>query len=226
MTNLIHNIDGDDIYVVCYQGGTGGSFVSGAINSVLFGSEFMLDPQLGHCHFNNFGKLPNQKINDSVKSFEHEIFHIKATDYSLARVFSGHYRNLVAIRSAIVEQLGDRMMNNIKFVKISADHTCSKQVFFAASMLSNKTSQLHGLAFDQFKDRVEDMVESWYWIENAFTRHTTINLSIEDVFTQGSVAKKMVNYLTDDELDEFNQLHDQYLQVQRHLYPDVMAIMA
>jgi len=219
-------MDGDDIYVVCYQGGTGGSFVSGALNSVLFGSEFTVDPQLGHCHFNMFGKLPIIKINDSVNSFEQELFHIKTTDYSVARVFSGHYRNLVAIRSAIVEQLGDRMMKNIKFVKISADYTCSKQVFFAISMLSNKTKQLHGLAFDQFKDHIQAIVESWYWIENASTRHTTINLSIEDVFTQGSVAKKIANYLTDDEIDKFNQLHDQYLQVQRHLYPDIMAIIS
>ena len=219
-------MDGDDIYVVCYQGGTGGSFVSGALNSALFGSEFMLDPQIGHCHFNNFGKLPIININDSVNSFEQELFHIKTTDYSLARVFGGHYRNLVAIRSAIVEQLGDRMMNHIKFVKISADYTCSKQVFFAVSMLSNKTSPFPELAFHTFQDRVQDMVESWYWIENASTRHTTINLSIEDVFTQGSVAKKIANYLTDDEIDKFNQLHDQYLQVQRHLYPDIMAIIS
>ena len=214
------------MYVVCYQGGTGGSFVSGALNSVLFGSEFMLDSELGHCHFNRFGKLPYTIISDNTDSFEHELGLIKTTDYSESRVWSGHYRNLVAIRAAIGEQLGDRMMKNIKFVKISADHTCSNHVCFLASMLANKTKHLHGLAFDQFKDNMQTYVESWYWIENASTRHTTINLSIEDVFTQGSVAKKIANYLTDDELDKFNQLHDQYLQVQRHLYPDIMAIIS
>lgn len=214
------------MYVVCYQGGTGGSFVSGALNSVLFGSEFMLDSELGHCHFNRFGKLPNTIISDNTDSFEHELGLIKTTDYSMSQVWGGHYRHLVAIRAAIGQQLGQDVMENIKFVKISADHTCSNHVFFIANMLKNKTTCFLERTLDQFKHCMQNYVESWYWVENAHTQRTTINLSLEDVFTQALVGKKIASLLTDDEIDRFNQLHDRYLQVQRHLYPDVMAIMS
>jgi hypothetical protein len=208
------------MFIVCYQGGTGGSFIAAALDSVLFGAEFIFDPELGHCHDNRFGKLPNTPICDNTYSFEHELGLIKTTDYSVSRVWGGHYRNLVAIRSVIGEQLGLSVMENIKFIKISVNHTCSDHVFFITSMLQKKQATRF------LQNSTQQYVESWYWVENARTQRTTINLSLEDVFTQGLIGKKITSFLTDEEIDRFNQLHHRYLQIQRHLYPDVMAIIS
>lgn len=211
------------IYIVCYPGGAGGSFVSSALQSVLFGSNFCIDPERGHCHNNSHVCLPNIHHGDSIKSFEQELTEIKQLRLSPSSVYSCHYRNLVAIYSMCFDTQGWELAQNMQFIKINVKPR-SDHVTFLTKMLRQKVKSFPDLPLEEFRDLTQLYIESWYWIENSRTIATTTNLDLTDIFTLG-LENKFQHHLTENQLEQFAQYHRDYIAVQHSLYPDLITLL-
>lgn len=196
--------------------------MSAALNAVIEDRDIDIDPDLGHCHNNLYGKFPGIVHGATLDSFQQELDMIKTIDFRAWSVFNGHYRNLVGLRSAVRDQLGNAAEEEILFIKITVDSTSDVQVRFITSMLEYKAKSFPDLTPEQMLFRTKNYIESWYWVENVFTHSQTLSLKVEDVFTPGLAARKLTKYLTADQVERFDLYQRQYLDVQARLYPDIM----
>lgn len=217
----MHNIK--KTYIVCYPGGAGGSFIAAALNSALFGSNFVVS-DCGNCHQNCFGRMPNFFHGDSIESFEKEIDCIKKIDFTQSFIWAGHYRNLVAIRDVIGQKLGYLSADNTTFIKVSVEPS-DNEINFLTSMLRRKVNACFPQMSDQeFLEQTRHYVKSWYWIENNYTSTKTTTLLLRDVFTP-NLECRLEHLLDHAQINTFKQKHQEYCCVQKKLYPDLMRLL-
>lgn len=233
----------NDCIIICYPGGTGGSFLQGALNSALNRSNLIINQNLGHCHATKIS-TKNFVSGDSLNSFEQELISIRTSKLSLAEVHAHHYRNLIALQNQGIAQ-------NIPvwFIKINIDSTNDAQVEFAAQMLYRKTTRVENLTqlYDQirhhswpatveqyiewdptgkeFLDTVRHSLKSWYWVENYFTQQRTLSLSLRDIFVDTNLAKKLSPWFEPAFVERFQQLHTTYIETNRRLYSDLYNLI-
>jgi hypothetical protein len=233
----------DDCIVICYPAGSGGSFLEGAINSVTKNSNLIISQTLGHCHESkNFVK--NFVSGDSLTSFEEELTSIKNSQLTLSTVRANHYRNLIAI-----QQQGIEKNIPVWFIKINLDFTNDNQVEFASQMLYRKTTRVENLVmlYDQirhnswpataeeyikwdpvgkeFLNTVQHSLKSWYWVENYFTQQHTITLTLNDIFLDINLAHKLSSWFNPGFVEQFQKLHQSYIDINRRLHPDLYALI-
>jgi len=218
------NPPNDPLLIVCYPGGSGGSFLSTALHSVYHDLPFFVDPDLGHCHHSSHARFPNIFHGPTIQSLQQEIDNIQKVDFSCASLYSGHYRNLVAIQQAIETQLGYEFSSITKFVTISVDHWNKNEIFFIATMLKHKTNCFPGLSFDDFPEQTSYYIKSWYWVENFYTAINTTSLSLQDIFSPG-LENRLSGVLTETQANIFKKHHLDYLDMQEKLYPDLFALI-
>ena len=208
-------------YVICYPGGSGGSFVASALNSVKNNTTFKIDQQLGHCHNNN-NPIPNFYHGDTISSCREELSVIESFDFVKNSISHGHCRNIVAIKETISAQLGYRELEKTTFIKISVNHQNLKEILFVATMLRKKVNCFPELSFDEYLLQTTNYIKSWYWVENEYTIPHTINLSLSNVFVTpvGNMLR-----LSDEESIKVNQYQVEYLNVQKQLHKETLELL-
>jgi len=121
-----------------------------------------------------------------------------------------------------VDQLGYNELEKIKFIKICVDHQKSNEILFVATMLKRKENCFPELSFDQYLTQTTNYIKSWYWIENAYTKLQTINLSLNDIFLKKVSAKLDLSAELSAKID---QCQNNYINVQTHLHKDLLELL-
>ena len=218
------NLEDNSKLIVCFPGGTGGNFLSSALQSVYFNTPFDIDPYLGHCHTSEVAKLPNIFHGPTIDSFQQEIDEIQKADFSSATIYRGHYRNLVAIQQMIETKLGYEPSRTTRFITVTVDHSNENHIFFIAMMLKKKNNCFPDLSFDDFLEQTRHYVKSWYWVQNSYTQSNTIGLCLQDIFSPG-LENKILSILNESQAVGFKQHHRNYLDIQKQIYPDLLALL-
>jgi hypothetical protein len=210
-------------YVICYPGGAGGSFLAAALTHVLTGTTFVIDSESGHCHNNN-NHLNNIWFNhgESTNSARQELDVIDQLSILNIPIFEGHFRNIVALKEKMIDQLGYNIVQDTKFIKISVDHNSSNEILFVAKMLQRKSKCPSTISFDEYLTQTTNYIHSWYWVENAYTLPNTINLSLADIFLNKVSAKINLPEPLSIKLD---QCQHEYQQVQQQLHQDLLGLI-
>jgi hypothetical protein len=230
--------------IVCYPGGAGGCFISTALRTAIYGTEFAFDRDHGHCHR---GRTPRELYvsGDSIKSFKGELKSIERIDFSSQYnvTVEGHFRNIIALQDRCVQ-------NNVHslFVKIDVDVNNEAEIEFVTRMLVAKQSleeclkkgyqEIRGptwpATYDEyiandpagtlFIESGMASVRSWYWVENNFTKTRTVTLTLQDVFI-GGAGDKLKSWLTPESTEKFNQLHREYVTVNQQVYSHLYKLL-
>jgi len=210
-------------YVICYPGGSGGSFIAAALDSVVNGRSFILDEITGHCH-NNVVKKNHIWFDhgSSSESFKQELAAIDSLKFTNGTIFEGHFRNIVAIKEKISEQLAYHAAENTKFIKIIVNPKKINEIRFIAQMLRRKINCFSSMSFEEYLLQTTNYVNSWYWVENAYTLPGTINLSLADIFLNKVSTK--IN-LPETLLTKLDQYQQKYQTVQQHLHQDLLELI-
>jgi len=210
-------------YVICYPGGSGGSFLAAAFAHALIGTRFVIDNESGHCHNNINGSI-NTWFNhgESIDSAREELDVIDQLSILNIPVFDGHFRNIVAVKEKMIAQLGYNIVQDTKFIKISVDHNNSNEILFVAKMLQRKRKSFLTISFDEYLKQTTNYIHSWYWVENAYTLPNTINLSLSDIFLNKVSAKINLPESLSIILD---RCQHEYQQVQQQLHQDLLGLI-
>jgi hypothetical protein len=208
-------------FVICYPGGSGGSFLAAALDAAIFNRGFFIDKTLGHCHNNSNGKYTRFfKHGSTLCSFREELDAIDAMEF--ATVTQGHYRNIVALKEKIVNTYGFDEGENTTFIKIIVDSANSKEILFVANMLQRKMNCFSDLIFDEYLIQTTNYIKSWYWIENAYTIPQTLTLTLSDVFLN-NISNKL--RLSEQSAIKVDQYQNEYLTVQKQLHSDLLTLL-
>jgi hypothetical protein len=208
-------------YVICYPGGSGGSFVAAALSSIKHKKKFNVDQLLGHCHGQS-NLISNFFHGDTNRSFQEELTVIQSLNFIKNDILNGHCRNIVALKEAIITQLGYNELEKTKFIKVSVDHQNFNEILFVATMLKRKVNCYSELSFDEYLEQTTNYIKSWYWIENAYTIPYTITFTLSEVFL-GKISSKLD--LSQEEVNKIDQFQDEYLTVQRRLHKDLIELL-
>jgi hypothetical protein len=208
-------------YVICYPGGSGGTFLASALIAAANYADFFVNTELGHCHDHIFRKYcRNFNHGSTIASFKEELDIIDSMTF--LSVTEGHYRNIVAIRQKLFENFGYNNGAQTTFIKISGDPNNSKEILFVASMLRKKVNCFPELSFNEYLIQTTNYIKSWYWIENAYTVPQTITLTLSDIFL-GRVSQKLV--LSEEAATKIDQCQVKYLNVQKRLHSDLIQLL-
>jgi hypothetical protein len=221
----------DNIIIVCYPGGAGGSFVAANLHSVLWNTKFIVNLENGNCHLNyafkqnpSLRKFPNIEHGPTTQSLEQELYFIKQTLWSAGETWSGHFRNIVAMRETIEKHLGYDAANQIIFVKIKVDPNNDHHSIFLSNILRKKANSFPDLNDEDFLQQTLYHIENWYWVESYHTQKQTVDLDLEDVFSKG-LEIKFSHLLTDQESENFQKNHQRWLDLQHSLYPEMLELL-
>lgn len=209
-------------YVICYPGGSGGSFLTAALNAAVNNKDFFVDEKLGHCH-KNVHSLNHSGFEHgpSIYSFRQELNKIESLLLDTS-IFSGHYRNIVALREKIIDTVGYNDGADTVFVKITVDYRKSNEIQFVASMLQRKKNCFTDLPLEEYLNQTKDYIKSWYWIENAYTLPNTITLTLSDIFLNKVSSKLLLPTQATIKLD---QCQNEYLNIQNQLHRDLIQLL-
>jgi len=208
-------------YIICYPGGSGGSFVAAALNKVLNNTEFQIDQELGHCH-QTIGNMPNFFHGDTIQSLTAELDNIQSFNFKSKNVILGHYRNIVAIKEMLTSQLGYHALAKTKFIKISVNAENYNEILFVASMLRKKANCFLDISMEEYLIQATNYIKSWYWVENYYTALNTVELLLSDIFLNRISVKINLPESLTTELDQYQA---QYQAVQQQLYCDLLDLI-
>lgn len=209
-------------YVICYPGGSGGSFLAAALDHAINNAVFNINLPLGHCH-NNANRLNNIwfQHGESTESARQELDVIESLTFE-PLVFEGHFRNLVAIKERISNILGYQAVGQTKFIKISVDPTNCKEILFASKMMQRKNNRDPETQSTNRLTQDTNYIKSWYWVENSYTTPQTITLTLSDIFLNKVSSKLDLPATVSDKLD---QAQLKYVTVQQLLHQDLLDLL-
>jgi hypothetical protein len=232
----------NDCIVICYPAGSGGSFMQGALRSIVKNAKFELDSNLGHCHASKYSTA-NFVSGDSLQSFNAELLCIESRDFDSGEVYANHYRNLIALQQRSI-------VKNVPmwFIKIHIDCYNSNEIEFVAQMLFRKTIRTFNLDLydqirdvdwpetaekylvwdpsgDKFLETVRHSLQSWYWVENYFTQDRTVCLTLRDIFLGDSIMEKISPWFTPEQMNAFSKLHQRYIETNQTLHSDLYSFL-
>jgi hypothetical protein len=220
MNHILNNV-----IIICYPGGTGGSFLASNLNSTLWDKEFKVNLSNGNCHQNiNGGWFKNFEHGPTRQSLDEELRAITANIFVPSGIWPGHFRNLVAIKERIEQCLGFHAAQQATFVKIDADPNNRNHSIFLCHMLRNKANAFPEMNDEDFLRQTNHYIKNWYWVENFYTRNQTIDLDLKDVFSQG-LENKFNHLLTEPQCEHFRKNHQYWLDINKHLYPDILRLL-
>ena len=135
------------------------------------------------------------------------------------------------------------------FIKIHVNYNDPNELEFASQMLYRKTTRLENLATlynqirdanwpktveqyltwdpmgDKFLETVRHSLQSWYWVENYFTRDRTICLTLRDIFLGDRIIEKLSPWVDPKDMLTFSELHQRYMETNQTLHNDLYKLL-
>jgi hypothetical protein len=225
---------------ICYPPGAGGSFLGAALNSAIFNSNFIIEPD-GKCHANPTLTVPHYVPAHSIQGMQDEFDALMTIKFPQNKNFIlvGHVRNLVALQS---------ICTNLWFIKISFDTSNDNEIEFLYQMLIAKVPAIKGLSTcyhqvkeDNWPDTIEEFLQdpkssikykeqnyhtykNWFWVENQATKSRTIELSFRDIFF-GVPGETLSQWFDKQTIDTLFKLNKEYQTVNRELYSSTFKLL-
>lgn len=225
---------------ICYPPGAGGSFLESALRHAVLGQAFGVGVT-GNCHNPVLTQFKGASYGDNVEAFERELHYIKNLNkFTVNQFASGHLKNIVALQSVDYSQW---------FVIIDFDPSNSNETSFLNQIFMKKFDVVTALSDNYTQAKLDDWpstyrefaqnpqqylelfeqshlhsLQSWYWVENFYTRDRTIRLTIQDIFL-GDVAKHFEAWFPKTVTDKLEQAHKIYKDQNQKLYPELLELL-